>query len=440
MLKDFYVKRRFSLILILIAVVVFVINGAVFDCKNEKYAEKDIFTTNEQILVKIKNELPTKLNIVRFSLNISTTSEKTNSFYGEDESEFNAESVPENFEGFIGSLPDSVVDSLPDGAFSNDSEELGAAAKEMSGPIYLMSIVFEAFGSSIGSVLPMLATLFAIVLLSALCHLLASGTSLSGAVSFAVKLCSFSAISATAISSLTRLESYFSSLFSAVAAFVPVSGVLMAMGGNVSEAASGSMGTSITLAVCEFFCTKTVIPVFCFCLSLSFLLVFDGGGSFVGKNISATVKKWYMTVFGFVMMILTVSAVTRNVISSKADTLLMKSAKYAVGAFVPITGGAVSGTLGTLSASVELLRGSVGVVGIIVILMMLLPVIIELALVRAAFGLSAFAAGALSCPGEHSLLSGIGELYSYLEGVAAISAAVFIIAFAVFATTAGAVG
>ena len=65
----------------------------------------------------------------------------------------------------------------------------------------------------------MFATLCGIVLLSALCHLFASGTSLSGTVSFAVKLCSFSAISATAVSSLSRLESFFSSLFSAVAVF-----------------------------------------------------------------------------------------------------------------------------------------------------------------------------------------------------------------------------
>jgi len=100
----------------------------------------------------------------------------------------------------------------------------------------------------------------------------------------------------------------------------------------------------------------------------------------------------------------------------------------------------VSSTLGTLAASVELMRGAVGVIGVAVVLLLLIPIIVELALLRAVFALAAFLAGMLGCSSEHKLLNEIGSLYGYLEGVAVLSSVVFIVAFAIFAATCSAVG
>jgi hypothetical protein len=70
---------------------------------------------------------------------------------------------------------------------------------------------------------------------------------------------------------------------------------------------------------------------------------------------------------------------------------------------------------------------------------MLIPIVVELAILRFFFDVSAFAAGLLGCSGEQKLLTDISGLYGYLEGVAALSAAIFIIAIAIFAVTASAV-
>ena len=69
-----------------------------------------------------------------------------------------------------------------------------------------------------------------------------------------------------------------------------------------------------------------------------------------------------------------------------------------------------------------------------IIILMLLPVTVELALMRAAYAIVEFVAGMLSCPQEKKLLSQIGELYGYLEGVAVISSIIFIIACALLAS------
>jgi stage III sporulation protein AE len=348
--------------------------------------------------------------------------------------------MPEEYSGFLGALPDEIADKLPQSVFEGDRESVLNAAEEMSGVRYLLNALFSSFSGAVTSLLPTLALMLGVVVLSALCHVFAASSgSLSAAVSFACRLCSYLVTVGVAVSALSGLKEYFNSLFSLVAAFVPLSGVLYAMGGNLTGAASGSLTLSTTLTVCQFFFSKTVIPIFCTCLSLSLMSVFEGVGARTAGSISSMLKKWYTTALAFVSMILTAAIAGQGIISAKADNAAMRGAKFATGSFIPISGGTLSSTLGTLAASVELLRGSVGVVGIVIILLMLISVIVRLAAIRGLLSLTSFAAGVLGCTGEQKLLDEIGSLYGYLEGIAAISAVTFIIAMAVFATTAAAV-
>lgn len=398
-------------------------------------AKKIGVDTNELKSLDFKGDFTTNFDKCAKTRSITTTIDKI-----EDETDV-CSSLPEEYNDFIGSLPQNVTDKLPDGAFSGDISDAENAAGELVGVAYLIDLIIDSFGASAEKLIPTFSLLCGIVILSAVSHTFASNSTggLARCVSFATTLCSFGAISTVAISCVSRLEVYFDSLFKCVAAFVPLSGVLMAMGGNLTGAATGSMSLSATLAVCQLFFTKTVIPIFSICLSLSLISVFDGQSAFVGQSVGATVKKWYTTALSFVMMILTASTVTQSIISAKSDNAAIRGAKFAAGSFIPISGGAVSSTLGTLSSSVELLRGTVGGIGIAVILIMLIPVIVELALIRGMLGIVSFIAGLMGCSGEQRLLSEIGVLYGYLEGIAALSAVVFIISFAVFAMTASAV-
>lgn len=348
--------------------------------------------------------------------------------------EYEEETVPPEYGDFLGSLDDSVTDKLPSSAFSNNAEGLGQAATELSDPANILSLLIDLLGEGLKNVLPTLAIMIGVVILSALVGAVASNCGgLSRAVESCTRLCTFCVIAGVAVSCVESLSVYFERLFSAVASFLPLSAALFAMGGNLNAAVSNSASLGVVLTVCEFFCTKTVIPLFCVCLCLSLLSVFDGAGAMAGSTISATVRKWYMTGMSFLMMILTVSLGASNLLAVKADNMAMRGVKFAVSSFVPVSGGTLSSTLGSLAASVELLRGGVGVIGIVILLLLLLPTVIELALLRGVFALSGFCASTLGCSGEAKLLSELESLYGYLEGIAALSAAVFIIAFGIFA-------
>lgn len=346
-------------------------------------------------------------------------------------------SVPQEYEDFIGSLDGSVTDKLPDSIFSENAEDIGGAAAEIADPSNILSMLLDVLADGIKKAAPTLAILLGIVILSALVSAVASNLgSMTRAVETLIRLCTFCSISGLALSCIESLSLYFERLFSAVASFLPLSAALFAMGGNLNAAASNSASLGLVLTVCEFFCTKTVIPIFSVSLCFTLLTAFDGVGASAGERAGAIVRKWYMTALSFLMMILTVSLGAGNLIATKADNMAMRGAKFAVSSFVPVTGGTVSSTLGTLAASVELLRGSIGVIGIVIMLLMLLPTIIELALLRGVFAISGFCASILGCAGEARLLSSLDSLYGYLEGVAVLSATVFVIAFGIFASVA----
>ena len=351
--------------------------------------------------------------------------------------DFEDESLPQEYKDFLDSLEDSVADKLPDSVFSDDANEVGEAASEIVKPENIVSLIFDMLFEGLKNALPTLAILLGVVVLSALANILSSNCgSMSKAVEGCTRLSTFCIISGLAVYCVNTLSTYFDRLFSAVSSFLPLSATMYAMGGNLNTAAGNSASLTVILSVCEFFFTKTVVPVFCICLCLSLLSVFDGVGSAAAGSIGATVRKWYMTALSFLMAIMTFALGASNLLSVKADKMAMRGMKFAVSSFVPVSGGTLSSTLGNLAASVELLRGSIGGIGIVSLLLLLLPVIIELALLRGVFAVSSFCASMLGCNGEAKLLSDIESLYGYLEGMAALSAAVFIFAFGIFARTA----
>ena len=346
--------------------------------------------------------------------------------------------LPDEYGDFADSLGDEIIDMLPEGALDGDGEAIFDAAQQMTSVQGILGAVLGAVSSGIGEVVPRLCCVLAIVLISSLCYTVSSycGAGISRAVDICVRLCSLCATSGVALSCADRLTRYFDGLFEAVASFIPLSAAMYAMGGNLTGAASGTATLGVILTVCQFVCSYTVMPVFCLCICSSLISVFGGVSGAFGSTVGASVRKWYTTAMAFLMMILTGALASQSVLAAKADTAAMRGTKFAVSNFVPLFGGTLSGTLGTLSASVELLRSSVGIVGIGVIFYMLLPTAIELALMRAVFAIGSFAAGLLGCHSEQRVLADVSSLYGYLEGVALMCSAVFIIAFGIFAASA----
>ena len=154
----------------------------------------------------------------------------------------------------------------------------------------------------------------------------------------------------------------------------------------------------------------------------------------------ALIKKWYMTLLGFVMFLLGVGLSAQSVLTSTADSLGMKGIKYAVTQMIPVVGGAISGTLGTVGGGIGMLRRVTGISGLILVGLLLLPTLVQLFLFRICYQAGAALASMLGCDSEAGLLNEVSGLYGYMIAAAVICSVVIVLALSVFAHSAVALG
>ena len=356
------------------------------------------------------------------------------------EEAYEAETVPPAFSELGDALPDELTEGLPDGLFSEDMSEVLGAAEEMSGFSYLCRVVLDAVGLRMEELLPLLGTLIGLILVAAVLRtvrdsLRGRGGELFG---FCLRLLMFAAIVSQAVGMVETVQAYFASLRTLTLGMMPVMGGLYALGGNVGQAAVSEEILVIFLGICQYVGT-TVTPPFCgACMSFALLDVFDGRVKLA--PLAALIKKWFAWLLGFVMFLLGIALSTQSALASRTDSLGMKGVKYAIGNMVPVVGGAVSGTLGTVAETVGALRGITGVSGVILLSILLLPTLVQLTLCRWCFSLSSTAAGMLGCDGEARLLGEIGSLYGYLIAAVSVCAVLFMMALGLFIHGAVALG
>lgn len=346
----------------------------------------------------------------------------------------------QEYKNFIDSLPDNVIDKLPESVIESDSEDIAEGVREMSGIKFLLSELLDSLLSGVKNAIPLMCCVCGLILISSLITLVSQSFS-DGAASglrLISKLCIFASVAAGFSGALNRVREYFNSLCGLAASYIPLSAALYSMGGNVGTAVASSSSLGITLAICEFIFAYTVFPVFCFCMCVNICSAFESSRALA--QISESVKKNYTLLLSLLMAVLTVSISSQTFIAARADNLAMRGAKFILGSFIPMFGGAVSSTLGNVASSVELMRGAVGIGGIIIILLMLLPMVAELCIMRMLYSLCSIFAGIIGCDEERGLLLEISSLYGYLFGVSAICSSTFIISFGLLARCVSAVG
>lgn len=344
------------------------------------------------------------------------------------------DTMPEGYAQIEEDLPKEISDLLPDGLFSEDVQEAARAAETLTRPEYLFRVVLEAVGLRLGEAVELLAALLALLLLSALLHRLRETVSGGGeGVAFCLRLCMYALIITRAASMVTLVKNFFSGLSSLLTALLPVMGTAYALGGNLTQAAVNEEILLLFLNVCDYV-TAAVTPAMCgVCMAFALLDAFGGGMQVRFSPLGGLIKKWYTTLLGGVMFLISIALSAQSILAAGTDSLSMRGIKYAVGQGIPVVGGAISGTLSTVAAGLKLIRGVSGVCGLVLLGLLLLPAIIQLMLFRMCYQMAAAVASMLGCDGEGRLLGEVGSLYGYMIAAISICAVVFVLALAIFA-------
>lgn len=339
-----------------------------------------------------------------------------------------AVTMPPAYGDLANAIPPELSDLLPDGLFSEKLEEAVTAATELTDWRYLLNALLSAVGLRLDETVELLCVLVGLILIAAVCGRLREG--LGGGsgelFGFCLRLALYTAMILQTAGMVETVIRYFDRLITLTGGMIPVMGTLYALGGNLGQAAVTSELMLVFLTVCQYISVTVTPPVCGVCMSFSLMDAL--GVKLTLSPLCDRIKKWYASLLGLVMFLLSLALSTQSVLTGRADSLGMKGVKYAVGNIIPMVGGAVAGTLSTVAAGVTALRGVCGVSGILLVALLLLPTLAELLLTRAILNLAATVASMLACDGEAKLLSEMGSLHGYLAAAASICAVVFVIA------------
>ena len=313
------------------------------------------------------------------------------------------------------------------------AEHTGNALLSALEPRKLLSDVLSYVSGGVPEALALLGILSGLVLLCSLCNAVCTGIS-SAELSRGFEFCStaaiMSAIVATQYGSISLVVKYFDDLSRLMESMIPITGIVWALGGNVTGASVGTAGLYALLTVLQRVCAASVVPV---CCVMGIVAVCSGlSDSTILGGFGGAVKKIYNFIVGSIMTVLVFALGAQTAVASAADTVTARGAKLISSTVIPVVGGAVGDTLRTVAGSVQYVKSVVGIGGILFVAYVTLPVFVSILLSRLVLLITSSMAQMLGCRGASRLLDELGNIYGCMLGAVSISAIAFCVAFAIF--------
>jgi len=296
--------------------------------------------------------------------------------------------------------------------------------------------ILSAMKESAGGLLSSFAPLFALILLIGAARGLIRDTSpMHGAfTAFACLFVSVEVFRLTA-SLLSVVQSYLAELCGIMNLFLPVIEAVCLLGGRITEQAVSSGGLLLFITLITNFSNLLLSPLVTLLFTLSAVTMTCPevrlGGLVMGlrKGIGRIWAIFGIT-FSFLMGI-------QTVLAKSADSLGARTARFALGSFVPVAGGFLSEAYSTVTEGLGFVRQTAGAGGILLILLLLLPGLVPLLLHKLALALSACMAEMLGEEPLRALLAEIGGIVDLLMGVMLVTGLFFLLAVILFMKSQG---
>ncbi len=320
-------------------------------------------------------------------------------------------------------VPEEAADMLAGQGIDPDS---GAAGLSFGGALGWLR---ELLTDSLGAPLRLLVSLVGVILLCGMASGLAEGSDKLGSIFNTVGVLAGAGMTVAAVSeALNGTLGLLSSAAVFITTFIPIfAGVLSVMG----RTATASAVNAVTLAATQLFSQ----------LAVNFLAPLCGavmGLSITGAvhpqlklgRLGELVKKTVVWTLSLIMTVFMSILSLQTFVTSSADNVLLKAAKFAVSSGVPFVGGTISDAVGTVHGSLGILRSSVGTYGMLAAAAIVLPTLAEVLCYRLAlaagealaevFGVDELASLLKSCGAVMSIIQAVTVCFLLLNTIAAV--------------------
>lgn len=341
--------------------------------------------------------------------------------------------VAEGVSDMYGALPDGVKDSLPD-RLENDISENGESAVASLGAEYIASLAASALKAAFAYSVKPLAAVIGVLLLSALLN----SARAAAAGGEAVALSSAVSVTVTLFGAITPLFKLTSDTLSGIGlimkGILPVMTGIYAMSGNITAASVNSMWLMLLLTFLETLTESLLMPLLCTCtgfIAVTTLSRFTGAPDMSG--VSGELKKALTFLLAAAGTVFTTVMAHQTALAKSADSVALRSLKFASGNMIPVIGGALGEAADGYLAGVSLIRSASGTLAAAAVISYVLPALLKIAVLRA--GLSAVAAGAeiMGRGKEAAVVREAGEVLGIAVALICTASVLSVIAVGVFA-------
>ena len=134
-------------------------------------------------------------------------------------------------------------------------------------------------------------------------------------------------------------------------------------------------------------------------------------------SVAAALKKVVVWMLSTALLVFTLYLSVTKVISGTADSAALKVTKAAISGTVPVVGGILSDAAETVLAGAGMLKGTIGVFGMLSVLAICLHPFLQLGTQYLLYKLAAFLAAAAAPPALCKLIDGLGTIFGLVLGM-----------------------
>ncbi len=150
----------------------------------------------------------------------------------------------------------------------------------------------------------------------------------------------------------------------------------------------------------------------------------------------AGVKKLFMTMLSFMLLVYSFVYGIQNTLAKSADSLGLRTIKFAMGNFIPVVGGTVSDAFSAVREGLGYIRVMTGAGGIIILVLMLLPVAVSVWVFDLVLTCSHTTAELLGCTQSARMLADTRSVLQLMSALVWLAATFFLFAVILFTKTA----
>ena len=325
--------------------------------------------------------------------------------------------VAENWDKLLEALPDDVKNELND-ITMEDISGTAEAISEKADIRYWIQKVWECLTGSLNRMLPKIAPLFAMMIFMAAVQLLlpsSASPNLQKAFLTYTGLVTALTLYRQTYDVIAVTKTCLERLCSIMNLMTPVMEAVFLSTGAVTQMAVSAQAVMLFVTAAGNFAGYLLAPLTSLLFTLSAVAAVCDEVKM--SHLIGSLRKWILRLIQLFTMYFSFMLGTQSILAKSADSLGMKTARFALSSFIPVAGGTIAEALSTLREGMSLLKNAAGIGGILMIVLLILPDLLTLAVYKFTLYLTGTAADCLRL-GKFSALS--NEIHGIVELLMAV--------------------